>query len=125
MGEYESELLRPCSKRGRLLMKNNWTDYSNDEIADAIYKAEGGSKAKIAYGILSVKVKDAQEARQVCINTIRNNRVRFANQNKFTDYIEFLASRYCPVGADNDKSGLNKNWVKNVKYFLTKNERAF
>lgn len=34
-------------------------------------------------------------------------------------YIEFLASRYCPIGADNDPQGLNKNWVKNVKYFLT------
>lgn len=40
----------------------------------------------------------------------------------FTDYIEFLGSRYCPVGADNDPQGLNKNWVKNVKYFLTKKE---
>lgn len=40
----------------------------------------------------------------------------------FTDYIEFLASRYCPIGADNDPQGLNKNWVKNVKYFLTKKE---
>jgi hypothetical protein len=104
------------------MLEKNWLDYSDDEIADAIYQAEGGSKAKVPYGILSIKVEGDQEARRICLNTIRNNRVRFANQSIFTDYIEFLGSRYCPIGADNDPQGLNKNWVKNVKYFLTKKE---
>ncbi len=104
-------------------MEKNALYYSDNELADAIYQAEGGGKAKVPYGILSVKVKDEQEARRICLNTIRNNRVRFANQNKFTDYIEFLASRYCPVGASNDPQGLNKNWVKNVKYFLTNKQQ--
>jgi len=106
------------------MLEKNWLDYSDDEIADAIYQAEGGPKAKVPYGILSIKVGSVQEARRICLNTIRNNRVRFANQSIFTDYIEFLGSRYCPVGADNDPQGLNKNWVKNVKYFLTKKEEV-
>ena len=96
--------------------------YSDDEVANAIYKAEGGSRAKFLYGIRSVKYKDEADARRICLNTIRNNRARFAKQNKHKDYIEFLASRYCPVGADNDKKGVNKNWIKNVRFFLAKKE---
>jgi len=105
-------------------MEKNALYFSDNELADAIYKTEGGDKAKVPYGILSIKVGSVQEARRICLNTIRNNRIRFANQDKFTDYIEFLGSRYCPVGADNDPQGLNKNWVKNVKYFLTKKEEV-
>lgn len=62
--------------------------YTDSELADAIYKAAGGDKAKVPYGILSVPVKDKQDAHRICLNTIRNNRVRFANQTKFTDYKE-------------------------------------
>jgi len=99
--------------------------YTDAEIADAIYLAEGGAKAKVPYGILSVKVKDEAEARQVCLNTIRNNRKRFADygHKQYATYLEFLASRYCPVGASNDPSNLNKNWLKNVRYFLEKGEK--
>ena len=99
----------------------DYLTFSNEQIANAIYLAEGGKKAKVPYGILSVKVKDEQEAKQICINTIRNNRVRFAKQNKYTDFIEFLGSRYAPIqSVANDPKGLNRFWIKNVKYFLIK-----
>lgn len=96
--------------------------YTDVQIADAIYLAEGGAKAKVPYGILSVKVKDEAEARQVCLNSIRNNRKRYADygHKQYATYLEFLASRYCPIGAGNDPKGLNQNWLKNVKYFLEK-----
>lgn len=94
--------------------------YTDAEIADAIYKAEGGAKAKKAFGILSVKCEGYNECRQVCLNTIRNNRKRYKEYGykKYKTYLEFLASRYAPVGAENDPRGLNRNWLKNVKYFL-------
>lgn len=97
-----------------------WTD---GQIADAIYKAEGGEKACVPYGILSVKVKDEAEARRVCLNTIRNTRIRYAKYGykKYNTYLEFLASRYCPVGCDND-NGTNRYWLRNVIYFLRKGE---
>ncbi|MES0334825.1 MAG: hypothetical protein SFH39_00485 [Candidatus Magnetobacterium sp. LHC-1] len=91
--------------------------YTDAEIVDAIYKAEGGAKAQYLYGIRSVKYSTADEARRICFNTVKNNRVRFAKQTKYTDYLEFLASRYCPVGCDNDR-GANKFWLRNVKHFL-------
>jgi hypothetical protein len=91
--------------------------YTDTQIVNAIYKAEGGAKATYAYGIRSVKYSTVAEARRICFNTVRNNRKRFAKQSKYTDFLEFLASRYCPVGCDNDR-GTNKYWVKNVRYFL-------
>ena len=93
-------------------------EFTNEQIANAIYLAEGGSKAKVAYGILSVKVKDEKEARQVCLNTIKNQRKRHGAHNCGLDFLTCLARRYAPIGASNDPKDYNKNWLKNVKYFL-------
>lgn len=87
-----------------------------NQFADAIYKAEGGTKTKHPYGILSVKTNNP---RQVCINTVKANWLRFQKQTNYTDFVEFLGSRYAPTkNATNDPNSLNKNWVKNVKHFL-------
>ena len=86
-----------------------------ERLADAIYRAEGGAKAKKPYGILSIPVRDEAHARRICINTINNNVKRWEKAGRPGDYIEFLARRYAPVGASNDPNGLNHNWVRNVK----------
>jgi predicted amidophosphoribosyltransferase len=88
-----------------------------ERLADAIYRAEGGAKAKKPYGILSIPVRDEAHARRICLNTIRNNVKRWEKAGKPGDYLEFLARRYAPVGAANDPTGLNKNWLKNVRFF--------
>lgn len=95
-----------------------------EKIADAIYKAE--SSKKYPYGIVSIKIKGNTQAekeayaRKICINTIKNNWRRYQKSAKTNDFVEFLGNRYAPVGADNDKSNLNKNWIANVRYFLNK-----
>lgn len=87
--------------------------YSNEQIANAIYRAE--NSVKYPYGIKSIDTHgDKEYARKICLNTIRNNRVRFAKQTQYKDFLEFLGSRYCPPSAHS----LNKHWVKNVRYFL-------
>ena len=90
--------------------------YSNDQIADAIYLAEGGAKTNHPYGILAHYKHTTP--RQACINTIKSARIRFAKQTKETDFVYFLSLTYCPIGASNDPTGLNENWLKNVRYFL-------
>jgi len=87
--------------------------YTNDQIADAIYKAENSKSHP--YGILAHYKHTTP--RQACINTIKHARKDWNGQGSF---IVFLGKRYCPVGASNDPKGLNKNWVKNVKMFLAK-----
>jgi len=89
-------------------------------VADAIYLAEGGAKTRHPYGVLSVPVSGEAEARKVCLNSIRNSRKRWEDAGRPGDWLEYFARRWCPVGAKNDPQGLNKNWVKNVRYFLAK-----
>ena len=85
------------------------------QIADAIFIAEGGHNTNYPYGILT-KYKHTTP-RQACLNTIAHAR---RDWNGKGDFIEFLGARYCPVGAANDPTGLNKNWIKNVKYVLAR-----
>lgn len=99
-----------------LAAADEWVKISNERIADAIYLAEGGAKTRHPYGIL--KKFKTTTPRQACINTIAHAKRDYVSG----DFIEFLGNRYAPVGADNDPNNLNKNWVKNVKYFLTKEE---
>lgn len=91
-----------------------------DDLANAIFWAEGGTSASKPYGIFlrNCTWNDPELCRSYCLNTIRNNTKRFINQTKHDDFLSFLASRYAPVGAENDPNNLNKNWLKNVKWFL-------
>lgn len=86
-----------------------------DRIADAIWRVEGGAKARVPYGILSVPVRDAAEARRVCLNTIRNNHRRWIKAGRPGDYLDFLADRYCPPSVD--PVG-NRNWKRNLRQIL-------
>lgn len=106
------------------LLLNKAHAYSNEEIVNAIYHAEGGKKAKYKYGIRSVSYSNEKEARKICLNTVRNNRKRFADygHRQYSTFIEFLGSRYCPTkGAlTQAEKRLNPNWVRNVEFFLAK-----
>ena len=93
-----------------------WTD---TQIVDAIYWAEGGTETNHPYGILT-KYK-VTTPRQACFNTVRNQRKRHAAHDCGKDFLTCLRDRYCPLNADNDPTNLNVNWLKNVKYFLGKN----
>ena len=97
-----------------LLICSNAHALEIDKLANAIYKAEN-SKAH-PYGILA-KYKHTTP-RQACINTI-NHALRDYPKDSFTDYefIVFLGGRYCPIGASNDPTNLNKNWIPNVWKF--------
>ena len=96
-----------------------WQNIDSDIIADCIFHAE--NSVKYPYGIKSINTHgNAEYARKICLNTINNNKKRFAKQTKYTDYIEFLGSRYCPTSGKLTASEvkLNGNWVRNVKRLL-------
>lgn len=103
--------------------EENW---SNDEIVNAIYKAEGGARAQHPYGIRSVNCASVDECRKICQNTVKKNRVRYAKYGykRYAKFIDFLGSRYCPTSGQNLKEAekrLNGNWIKNVNFWLVKN----
>jgi hypothetical protein len=85
-----------------------------NQIADAIYKIEGGANTKWPYGIKSIKTSNP---RQVCINTIRNNYVRWQKSGSRKDYLDFLADVYCPQSADFKG---NANWKANIHKMIAK-----
>jgi hypothetical protein len=87
--------------------------------ADAIYQAEGGPRAKVPYGILSVKVRDAAEARKACIRTVQRNHDRWEAAGRPGYFLHFLADSYCPPSAD--PVG-NRNWKANVTAYLHKHK---
>jgi len=91
-----------------------------ERLAEAIYRAEGGAKAKKPYGILSVPCEGKEHCGRICKNTIRNNIKRWEKAGKREPYLEFLARRYAPIGAENDKGGLNQHWLKNVQSIYNK-----
>lgn len=103
--------------------KANAEMYDAEKIVEAIYKAEGGPKAKKPYGILSVPCHTKEECRKICYNTVVNNFTRWQiwGHEIHPEFLDFLASRYAPVNAENDPKKLNQYWLKNVKYFLEVN----
>lgn len=116
-------ILTACAMATTLL----WTtasegaEFTYKEFCNAVYLAEGGDRASKPYGVLSVSCETKAECEQICINSVRNNVRRFNKQSRYTDFVDFFGSRWAPVGADNDPNGLNKNWSKNVRFFLKKN----
>ncbi len=88
--------------------------YTNDQIANAIYKAENSKTHP--YGILTHYKHTTP--RQACLNTIKSALKRFAKQTKEKDFIHFFSLTYCPIHAKNDPHNLNINWERNVKFFL-------
>lgn len=91
--------------------------YDAERIADAIWHAEGGKRAKKPYGVLSVPCHSEAQCRRICINTIQNNFTRWQANGARGDFLVYLASRYAPVGVKNDPRGLNRHWLKNVRHY--------
>ena len=93
-------------------------NYSDEEIVKAIFISEGGAKARYKFGIRSVSYENYQDARAICKRTVHNARSRWIKAGKRGDFLEALARQYCPMAATNDPRGLNKNWKRNVQFYL-------
>jgi len=93
-------------------MSKSWDKYSDDEIVEAIGKAENSEK--FPYGVKSIDTHgDKERARKICLNSVRNGRSRWIAAGKPDDLIVFIGRRYSPPD-------VNPNWVRLVKYFLQK-----
>lgn len=89
-----------------------------EKLADAIYLAEGGKRTSHPYGILAHYKHTTP--RQACINTINHALKDFNGKG---DFFSFLGSRYAPTkNCANDPTGLNVNWIKNVKHFYERKQ---
>ena len=84
------------------------TQYEANKIADAIKREENSTN--YPYGIHYKNIRSESGCRQICVNTINANYMRWQHQNTNTDYLEFLGAKYCPVN--------HVSWSRNVKRIL-------
>ena len=73
----------------------NREDYF-ERVVMAIYEIEGADKARVPFGIGSVKCADYSDCKQVAYNTVKNNWNRWESAGQPGTYSECLAKRYCP-----------------------------
>jgi len=119
----ELGVIKTAAKRNDVDTDSNWFS-----LLLAIRKAENGKKGR-EFGILHPKCdaemkKRPKETLDIqagwAAATIRKNIARWEKDGKKEDFITYLSRKYAPVGAKNDPDGLNKNWIKNVKYWYKK-----
>lgn len=95
---------------------NAASDSYFNKLADAIYWAEGGEKSKKPYGLIKYNLKSKQAYRTQCIIHIKDY---YKNWNGKGDFVNYLASKWSPtVGVSKWEAAMNKNWIKNVSYFM-------
>ena len=116
--EVRSHKLPPVAKR------NPARTYSNIEIVDAIWMAEGADKTRFPFGICWVENRKIRpneltkaEARITCLQSVRNGRARWEAAGRPCGLIEHIGRRYSPPEQ-------NPHWVGNVMYFLEKQRRS-
>jgi hypothetical protein len=89
-------------------------------IVAAIRFSENGGKGR-EYGILDKRCPPTYRSQAGwCAATVQKTYDRWTALGQPGDFIGHLGARYCPVGADNDPTGLNTHWVSNVRHFLDK-----
>lgn len=102
-------LLSGCERLGYTATLDQW--------ADAIGHAENSRSHP--YGIM-VRYRHTTP-RQACMNTVRHQ-YRLWVYMRSTGYpgafLPYLASVYAPIGSGNDPTGLNRNWTRNVLWYL-------
>jgi hypothetical protein len=126
---YPNELLKIVEHakiRGlepELLMAIRVAENGNDSIAYGVlprgkikerYNEDTGyTKDGTFYPYQNEKEKQLHWAAQ----TVRNYLNKFKKDPKNKDFISYLASKYAPIGAENDPNRLNENWERNVKRY--------
>ena len=88
-----------------------------DELCDAIYLAEGGSRTNHPYGIMKKFKKTSP--REACKNTIRSAIKRYYASGQKGCFVAYLQKTYAPINCDTD-NGTNRYWTRNVLFFLNK-----
>ena len=90
-------------------------------VVAAIRHSENGAAGK-EYGVLGEGVKRDMKRKGATYRpqagwaaaTVQKTFDRWVEAGKPGTFIEYLGNRYCPVGAENDPTGLNVNWQRNV-----------
>lgn len=93
-------------------------DDSQRRLLFAIRKAENGKQGR-EFGVLTPEaMRFADDPDPTKSLQIQAMWAAGTIKKRYKGDLNEFASRWAPVGADNDPTGLNKNWVKNVSYYM-------
>lgn len=101
-----------CVHAKEVITEPNIEGYSLNQWCEAIHNAEGNDN----YGILTHYSHTTPL--QACRNTVLHKYRDWIATGQRKRFLDYLAERYAPIGANNDPNDLNKNWAGNVKYWL-------
>jgi len=119
---YVHQLQRTCSSR-------RGGNVETKELMELMYKAvEVAENNKRNYGILSETTSSPADAYEKMKASVVNNYIRWMSgmqpapwiKKKPKKYVDFMQSRYAPIGAENDPDNLNVNWAPNVRSYIKK-----
>jgi hypothetical protein len=93
-----------------------------DALLDAIYIAEGGQRASVPYGLIYQRYcrDEVGWCAHIAADLVRTHYERWAGAGRRGEFLEYLARRWAPIGAKNDPGGLNRHWLRNVRWALRK-----
>ncbi len=89
------------------------------ELLHAIRKVENGRQGR-EFGVLKPEAMRFENGDPVQSFLTQARWAAGTIDKRFTGDIDKFGARWAPIGAKNDPTGLNKNWVKNIKSHLNK-----
>jgi len=85
------------------------------DLLDALYRAEGGHRARRPYGVLTVPVRHAAHAREVAREIMREEWTDWECAGRPGTFPRWFARRWCPPAAD---ARGHRNLVRNLESML-------
>ena len=119
------EAYQPFESRRQFFMAEEAFMEAVPTMVDAIKQAENNPQN---HGVLSV---DTDNPTRVIQDSLINNYARWSAgltpapwiDERPRKFIDFMHTRWAPVGAENDPEGLNRHWANNVRKILKRNMR--
>ena len=88
-----------------------------ERLLAAIRRAENGGPGK-EFGIMDSRADTLDGQAGWCAATVRNTYARWLATDQSVPFLVYRRDRYAPLGADNDPTNLNENWLRNVVRIL-------
>jgi hypothetical protein len=109
--QQEAEIISKVAKKYKLTP-------TETALLKAIRKAENGPQG-LEFGVVNPKARRFKDDPDPTKSyTVQAMWAAGTIKKRFDGDIGKFAERYAPIGAENDPENLNKNWEKNVEYFM-------
>ncbi len=92
-------------------------DDTQRKLLYSIRKVENGRQGR-EFGVLSPEAMRYEKGDPLLSLETQAKWAAGTIKKRFNGNLEEFAGRWAPVGAKNDPTNLNKNWIKNIKFYM-------